>query len=359
MIYPYSKAYEPYVLYSELLINLEISVLVTPNGSGLVGRRISHDGKTWEILNNFTEALSKCDIVWFVNDEKFKLSEETIKRKVCEAVSRGKRIIFTRTDSLNREKISNIIPTQQKIELEKSQRMEDKLQAEYCYHIDTPILTVYGTEAGTDKLAVQMSLRREFIHRGYRVASISSRIDSELYGMYAMPEFMIGHGCSEAEKIRRYNHYAKQIEITEHPDIMIVGVPGGTLPYDRIDHNEYGIVAYEMSFAVPCDGAVMCMPYNPSFEGDFSDFAHDMELVFRYKTICCHVAAAMPDMKTTMENRKRHLVCLEGEIIDKKIEQYNRRNVFNILSKKGAERAVQLICDVLSEDDESSEEDRI
>lgn len=352
MIYPYSKAYEPYVLHQESLENMEISSLVSPKGSGLVGRRVCYEGKVREITSNYTEALTQCDIIWFVNDEKFKISEGAIKRKVIEAVRAGKKIIFTRTDTVNKENIANIIPPQQKIQLERSHRMEDKLKAEYCYHIDTPVLIVYGTEAGTDKLAVQLSLRREFIHRGYKVASISSRVDSELYGMYAMPEFMIVHGCSEAEKIKRFNHYVKQIELAEHPDIMIVGVPGGTLPFDRIDHNEYGILAYEISFAVPCDGAVMCMTCNLDLEGDFSDFAHDMELVFRYKTICSHVAAAVPDMKKMSENRKRHLVSLDREFIDEKIKQYDKQNIFNILNKDGAERAVDLICDALSDEDE-------
>lgn len=352
MIYPYSKAYEPYIQYQELLVNMEISSLVSPKGSGLVGRRVSYKRKVWEITANYTEALNQCDIVWFVNDEKFRLSEETIKQKVIEAVKAGKRIIFTRTETVSGNNVANIIPIQQKLPLEKSHMMEDKLQADYCYHIDTPVLTVYGTEAGTDKLGVQLSLREEFIHRGYKVASISTRVDSELYDMYAMPSFMIECGSSEAEKIRRYNHYVKQIELIERPDIIIIGVPGGTLPYDRIDHNEYGILAYEISFAVPSDGAVVCMPYNPGFVGDFSDFANDMELVFRYKTICCHVAAVIPDMKTMGENQKRHLVSLEREFVNTKIKQYDKENVFNILDKNGAECAVHLICDVLSEKDE-------
>lgn len=352
MIYPYSKAYEPYVLHPELLVNLEISALVTPNGSGLVGRKVCYEGKAWEICSNYTEALHQCDIVWFVNDEKFRLSEDTIKKKVIEAVKEGKKIIYTRTVTVSGDNFADIIPIQQKMQLEKSHMMEDILTGDYCYHIDTPVLVVYGTEAGTDKLAVQLSLREEFIHRGYKVASISSRVDSELYGMYAMPAFMIESGCSEAEKIRRYNHYVKQIELTEHPDIIIIiiGIPGGTLPYDRIDHNEYGILAYEISFAVPCDAAVMCMSYNPDFKGDFSTFADDMRQVFRYKTICCHVAAAIPDMKKMIDNRKRHLVSLEREFVDEKIKQYNKENVFNILNKNDTERAVELICDALSED---------
>lgn len=348
MIYPYSKAYEPYVLYQGALKDMEISSLVSPKGSGLVGRKVCYEGRTWEISSNYTEALNQCDIVWFVNDEKFRLSEEEIKKKVLEAVSVGKKIIFTRTVTADGNNLADMIPVQQKIKLEKSHMMEDKLSEHYCYHIDTPVLIVYGTEAGTDKLAVQLSLREEFIHKGYKVASISSRVDSELYDMYAMPKFMTGHECSEAEKIKRYNHYVKQIELTEEPDIILVGIPGGTLPYDRIDHNEYGILAYEISFAVPCDGAVMCMPYNPGFCGDFSDFADDMKLIFRYKTICCHVAAVIPDMKTMSENRKRHLVSLEREFIDVKIKQYNKENVFNLLNKNGAERAVELICDALS-----------
>lgn len=352
MIYPYSKAYEPYVLYQEALVNMVISSLVSPKGSGLVGRRVCCEGKAWEITSDYAKALNQCDIVWFVNDEKFKLSEEAIKKKVIEAVREGKKIIFTRMATAGGNDFADVIPIRQKLQLVKSHMMEDKLQADYCYHIDTPVLIVYGTETGTDKLAVQLSLREEFIHRGYKVASVSTRMDSELYGMYAMPAFMIECGYSEAEKIRKYNHYVKQIELKEQPDIIIVGIPGGTLPYDQIDHNEYGILAYEISFAVPCDAAVMCMAYNPNFEGDFSRFAHDMEQVFRYKTICCHVAAAVPDMKRMSDNQKRHLVSLEREFIDEKLKQYNKKNVFNILNKNGAECAVKLICDVLSEEDE-------
>lgn len=353
MIYPYSKAYEPYVLHQELLKNMEISLLVSPKGSGLVGRKVCCEGKAWEITSDYTEALKQCDIVWFVNDEKFRLSEEAIKKKVIEAVSEKKKIIFTRTVTAGGNNFADAIPIQQKIQLEKSHSMEDKLQADYCYHIDTPVLTVYGTETSTDKLAVQLSLREEFVHRGYKVASISTRVDSELYGMYDMPAFMIECGYSEAEKIRRYNHYVKKIELEEQPDIIIVGVPGGTLPYDQIDHNEYGILAYEISFAVPCDAAVMCMAYNPLFEGDFSRFAYDMKQVFRYKTICCHVAASVPDMKKMSDNRKRHLVSLDREFIDEKIKRYNKQNVFDILNKSGAKCAVKLICDALSEEDEA------
>ena len=64
MIYPYSKAYEPYIQYQELLVNMEISSLVSPKGSGLVGRRVSYKRKVWEITANYTEALNQCDIVW-------------------------------------------------------------------------------------------------------------------------------------------------------------------------------------------------------------------------------------------------------------------------------------------------------
>ena len=140
----------------------------------------------------------------------------------------------------------------------------------------------------TGKLGVQLALREELIEKGYKVSSISSRLDSELYGLHPIPSFMFDRMNSETEKIQKYNHYVKQIELIEHPDIIIIGIPGGILPYDEIDHNEYGILAYEISYAVPCDAAIMCLPYNSDFTGDFSDLGTAVEQIFRFQTIGCH-----------------------------------------------------------------------
>lgn len=349
MIYPYSKAYEPYVLYAGLLADREISSLVTPNGSGLVGKQICVGEKKLVISNDYETELNRCDAVWFVNDETFALSEEMVVGKLIEAVRRGKKIIFTRTSVADYNRIADLIPPAQNMSQQELYLTEDKFEADYCYHIDAPVLVVYGTERDTDKLAVQLALREELIRIGYRTTSISSRTDGVLYGMHPIPEYMLKATFSEGDKIRKYNHYVKQIELAENPDILIIGIPGGVLPYDRVDHNDYGILAYEISFAVPCDAAIVCMPYNSEFDGDFSSFANDMEQIFRYHTVGCHIAAAVPDMQAALDNRKRHLVRLDRNFVETKVKQYNSQNVFHIVSNNGVSDCVQHILNELSE----------
>lgn len=349
MIYPYSKAYEPYVLYEGLLqIEGEISSLVTPNGSGLVGKWVCYGEKELEISGDYEGQLEQCDAVWFVNDEKFVLSEAMIEEKLQEAVKRGKKILFTRTSVADQGRIEEMIPTEQNMSCLGKNIGKDSLDVDYCHPIDTPVLVVYGTERDTDKLAVQLALREELIRRGYRTASISSRMDGGLYGMYPMPAYMLKPMCSEGDKIRKYNHYVRQIELEEQPEILIVGIPGGVLPYDRVDHNDYGILAYEISFAVPCDAAIVCIPYQFSIDGDYSEFVREVDLVFRYHTIGCHIAASVPDTQTVYENRKRHLVCLNRKFVESKVKEYGKKDAFHIVSREGASDCVQLILNELS-----------
>ena len=348
MIYPYSKAYEPYVWYERLLGNREITALVTPNGSGLVGRKVCSGERELTVSGDYEEQLDQCDGVWFVNDEKFELSEEAVEEKIHRAMDLGKKILCTRTSLPDSGRIADSIPPALHLLPRETERETGRLEADYCYPVDTPVLVVYGTECGTDKLAVQLALREALIDIGYRVTSISSRMDGRLYGMHPFPEYMLGPGCSEGDKIRQYNHYVKRIELAERPEIMIVGVPGGVLPYDRVDHNEYGILAYEMSFAVPCDAAVMCMSYSDGFDGDYSAFAQDMERILRYHPVGCHIAAAVPDMQTVLDNRKRHLVSLDREFVEAKVKQYGKPDVFHVVNKQGARDCAQLIVDTLS-----------
>lgn len=348
MIYPYSKAYEPYVWYERLLGNREITALVTPNGSGLVGRKVCSGRKELTVSNDYEAQLEQCDGVWFVNDEKFELSEDAVEEKIRRAVDLEKKILCTRTSLPDPGRMADSIPSAQHLLPRETGPETGQLAADYCYPVDTPVLVVYGTERGTDKLAVQLALREALIDMGYRVTSISSRMDGRLYGMHPLPPYMFGPGCSEGDKIRQYNHYVKRIELMERPEIIIVGIPGGVLPYDRVDHNEYGILAYEMSFAVPCDAAVVCMPYSDGFNGDYSTFAQDMERIFRYHTVGCHIAAAVPDMQTVLDNRKRHLVSLEREFVEAKVKQYDRPDVFHIVNRQGARDCAQLIVDTLS-----------
>ncbi len=348
MIYPYSNAYEPYALHSKLMENIKVASLVASSGSGIVGKSIAIDDGKLVVSSDFDEELGKCDVIWFVEDEKYELSNDVVREHLISAVKSCKEIVFTRTKSKEGKQMEMLIPDKQNITPKKIAAVKDNLIYKQCYRIDIPVLIVYGTEKETGKLGVQLALREELIEKGYKVSSISSRLDSELYGLHPIPSFMFDRMNSETEKIQKYNHYVKQIELIEHPDIIIIGIPGGILPYDEIDHNEYGILAYEISYAVPCDAAIMCLPYNSDFTGDFSDLGTAVEQIFRFQTIGCHLASCVPDLQRSIENKERHLVSLDSDFIDLKISEYGSNNVFNFLKKTDVNKAAECIIDFLS-----------
>ncbi|MDO5540402.1 MAG: TIGR04066 family peptide maturation system protein [Eubacteriales bacterium] len=349
MIYPYCRAYEPYVLNSDLIGNNRITALVSPKGWGLEGGEIACGEKYLTVLSDFSRALEECTAVWFVDDEKDALPETLLKERLSEAIAKGKKIIFTRyNDAISFDKSVQMIPHGQNITPVR-QTLEVRSSGPYCIHrINTPVLAVYGLETGVDKLAVQIALRRQFMDMGYKVASVASRLDSDLLGMYSIPGFMFSNRYSESEKIIKYNHFIKAVECRERPDLIIVGIPGGVFPFNEIDDNNFGILAYEISFAVSCDAAVMCMAYNPQFSGEYDDIKSDVTHRLGFHTVCCHIAAAVPDTQDFFEKRKRHLVSIDRKYIDRKKDFYEPRNIYNMQDKDSAKKAAILIRDVLS-----------
>lgn len=347
MIYPYSRSYEPYVLYSGLLKLGEIRSLISPKGWGLCGDSVIYENKELVVTDDFSAQLGACTAVWFVDDEHNGLPKNLIVKKLQEAVKKGKNIIFTRyKNSVEYQEMVNMIPLEQNI-TPCNMELQLDYSDDYCYKIETPVITVFGTAEQTDKFLVQLALRDKFLQMGYNVSSVSSRLESKLYGVHPIPHFMFDKTFDECKKVIGYNHYVKKIELQENPDILIIGIPGGILPYDQINHNNYGITAYEISFAVPCDGGIMCMPYNPIFTGEFSRMEDDIRKRFSFSVISYHIAPMVIDAQNYVENKKHHFVSLKKGFIKEKIKSYGISNLFDMSNTDDVSCAIQLILDTL------------
>lgn len=349
LIYPYSKGYEPYVKNQDIMGKYLVEALVSPRGWGYEGDIIT-DGhrREYVVSAEFSEKLRDCTCVWFVADGRLEMPKELLNEKVLEAVKHGKKIIYTRYADKYYEEMRSLIPSKQYIELRIKHEETASLFSDRAYEIETPVITVVGMGQDTDKLAVQLTLRRKLMERGYKVRVISSRCDGDWDGVYEMPEFVFTNSCSESEKIIKLNHYVKQIEINDKPDVFIIGVPGAILPLDGIDHNEFGILAYEISFAVPCDTAVLCMAYNSQFEGNYKKLAADMENRFGFFVAGIHIAAIVADVQGFYEEIKLSNVSIDQKVVDKKVSEIHDDTIWNIRNEQGAEKAVSKIIDILS-----------
>ena len=350
MIYPYSKAYEPYVRNEEILGEYTISALVSPRGWGYEGDIVADgQGKEYMVSADFSEQLDDCTSVWFVEDGRLKMPQELLREKLLKAVNQGKKILYTRYDDENYEEMKKLIPAELYIEKKMELQAILNLLPDRTYDIDTPTVVVAGMGQDTDKLAVQLILKQKFQEKGYAATVISSRRDGDWDGVYSMPSFVFDHSVGESKKVIKLNHYVKQIESKDRPDLFIVGVPGAVLPFDNIDHNEFGVLAYEMSFAVPCDAAVLCMTYSSQFKGDYGKLAEDMESRFGFNIAGIHVASLVPDLQDFHDEIKLSYISIDKKVVDKKVSEINKDTVWNVLNAQGAECAVLRLIDILSE----------
>lgn len=349
MIYPYSKVCEPYVKNSKILGKYKITALVSPRGWGYEGDVIvGRDNTQYMVSSDFSKSLDTCSCVWFVSDDRVEMPRKLLKAKLLEAVNHKKRILYTRYGDNDYKEMKELIPAELYIEKNVIVNASVNLLPDRVYDIETPVAIVAGIGQDTDKLMVQLTLGQKFQEKGYTATIVSSRQDGDWEGVYSMPAFMFDKSVSETEKIIKLNHYVKQIEINDIPDVIIFGVPGAILPYDGIDHNEFGILAYEISFAVPCDAAILCIMYNSQFDGDYSKFAKDMENRFGYKVAGIHIAATVMDVQEYFEEQKMSLVSIDRSIIDKKISELKNESIWNLLNEEEAERAISVLIDILS-----------
>lgn len=349
MIYPYNSAYESFVTHMTLMNGYKIVELVSPRGWGLEGE-IIESGEEGLIVNcDFSAGLSKCTVVWFVEDEYLPLPEKLLWDKLTETIQSKKRIMYTRyKEDKQYNNAIQVIPKELNLSVSKDIPPTNIVKRDFCYPIETPIITVFGLEERTQKFEIQIRLREAFMLRGYKVSSITSKRDSEILNMHSIPDFMFGNRLTEVEKIESYNYYVKQVETLEKPEIIIIGIPGAVMPFDRINHHNYGIMAYEISHAVPSDIAIMCSPYYVNSNGDFSDLKIDLFSKFGFDTYYSHIADMTIETKTLLEDGEINFVTLDKAFIREKINAYQRDDVLDLTDIPNIEKVVNRIMDELT-----------
>lgn len=348
MIYPYGKMYEPYVRHQELISD-QICKLVSPRGWGLEGEKVSYSGGELAVKTDFIHNLSACTAVWFVEDTIHELPEKVLWEKLETAIENDKKILFTRRRKQEQyEKAYRMIPPDLDLSSKYKKKINEIEMPDRCITINTPVLVICGLDENTDKFEIQMAARKKFMEKGYLVSSITSRNDSEIYGMHSLPQFLFDSTLSETDKIIRYNHYVKSVELSEEPELIIIGIPGGLIPFDNVNHNNFGILAYEITNAVSSDIAIMCMLYDTDLDKNYSLLKHDMKYKFDLDIRYCHVAANVIDTQTLFDYGKRGFLSIDPQIVEKKIKALNKNNVMNMKDDKVMEAVVDHIINILS-----------
>lgn len=278
-IYPYNNDMYSILQYSSLLEGKQIVYVLSPHGYGLVGKKIQIDDREWVVQETIDSFQSQnLDRVWITSaaeqmadSELFTFIESIAKLHIPILVSAefGKE---------TRNKIVHINQTYNNlIEFIDESTEEDNLIGQNI-ELEVPIVVIFGVGEMTQKFDLQLYLRKYF-QTNVKVCQIGTRNDGRLFGMHTFPDFMIGTHYSEKEKVVKFKNWIKKLEITEKPDVIILGIPGGVLPLNEKHTFDYGILAYMLFSAIKPDYTIFSL-----YAGQYDDeFYLEMNKLCKYR----------------------------------------------------------------------------
>lgn len=136
------------------------------------------------------------------------------------------------------------------------------------YQYSKPILCVVGTSSRQGKFSLQLTLRQKFLECGYKVGQIGTEPSALLFGMdYVFPS---GYHSSipydSWDILVCVNNLINALCIEDN-DVIITGLQGTVLPYNKRNANFYPFLQQVYLQAVEPDGIVLCV--NPDDDIDY------------------------------------------------------------------------------------------
>lgn len=360
LIYPYDVETSPILRHAKLISDYSIVALVSPNGWGFNGRDASlADGGVKiniEVNSDFEGSLPLCDTVLFSESTLPLDFHKYILPKISLSAKQGKDIIYFRKDYGENEKVIKDICGENKVTLKSYCNYDDQFAQEHRVYdariqkINTPVIFVAGVYERTQKFEIQLSLRECFIKMGYKISQIGSRDNCELLGFYSFPKFMYSCSLSEREKICLFNHYIKNIELKEKPDIIIIGCPGGIMKVNDSFTGDFGIMACEISQAVTPDVGVLSTFYEDFMPIYFSKISTLVKYKLGFDINCYNLSNIKFDWEAANENKKESYLIVDSGFVDSKKTLFNQlqTQVFNILNSNDRDNMANHIINILS-----------
>ena len=361
IIYPFDIQSTPLLRNEKFLEQYNITALISPKGWGFDGKDGSCADKgeniNIDVSSNFEEALELADTVLFSESYLSLDFRKMVYPKIEKAVKSNKNIICTldiekeiccklENECRKRDKYFKNYKNDHDIQYKKY----EKIKKESIYEISTPVMFIVGMGERTQKFQLQLSVREYIVKMGYKVSQIGTRHYCEMFGFHSFPQFMFGNSMSEVEKIVAFNLYVKKLEIEEQPDLIIIGIPGGLLPFNNMFTNRFGALAYEISRSIRPDVAILSTFYEDYKPEYFERLSNLIKYRFGYEIDCYNLSNVKFDWDNSRNSEVATYSMLSCEFIDKKKKHFEKLNtlVFNAFNKSDLHNASNVIIDALA-----------
>lgn len=149
-----------------------------------------------------------------------------------------------------------------------------------------PVLGIVGTGGSQGKFTMQLGLRRELLHRGFRVSQLGTEPTALLFGMDCV--YPMGHESSVYLKgfdaIIALNNMLGYME-SQNPDIIIFGSQANTVPFHVGGPQDYPIVQHELILGCQSDAYILCVSNDATLPYIKRTISY-LEGVYNSKVIC-------------------------------------------------------------------------
>lgn len=338
LIYPYDDEVNSIIQHADMLDNIEIVSVVSPNGWGMVGETLKINGSEVVVKENFEQEIKKCNSVWFVDSKRNLIEKKFIFPKIDMAKQLHKKIRYFRNYN---DEILKILGTI------REDKWEDIIGEECIFNIETPVILICGICSGVNKFGVQLEIRRNLLNEHINFVQIGSRLGCEMFGMEAFPSFMFDSKYSEKKKILLFNHFIKKIETNKKPELIVIGVPGGIGAYSKNIVDNFGMTLQEVSQAVIPDCSILSMPYD---EYCFEDLEFLQEHILnKYNFFIDYFNLALKRMLLS-DSEILHApwyLSLDKNFIKNEIDKIHDKRLFCIDDKENAKILTQNIINQL------------
>lgn len=361
-IYPFNEQFNPILRHETLLNRYEIVHLISPAGWGLGGMDAGYAdggrclGKI--VTNNFDEALESCDTIVFIDSYHQLDFKQYIYPKIKQSVEASKNIIcILDLEPIVVEETGNLCKNNGVYfkyfgsKKDHNEVPNYNITRENIYKINTPVIFVLSISEKTHKFEIQLTLRESLIGMGYKVSQVGTRSYSNMLGFHSFPEFMYGTSVTDSMKIVMFNRFIKAIEDNEKPDVMIIGIPGGLLPFNDEFTNRFGILAFEISNAVTPDASVLCLPYNEYKQEDLEHLFISIRYKLGFDIDCYNLSNIQPDWMNIAKGVEVSFATISSDFVDEKRANLQKAGlpIYNVLNPEDAEKIVLKLVDKLAD----------
>ena len=210
------------------------------------------------------------------------------------------------------------------------------------YKIETPVIVVAGTHELTHKFKIQLEINKYMKMQGYKVSHICSKPYGYIFGFHSFPEYMFNKE-KEEDKIFYLNNYIRFIEKEEQPDVIILGIPGGVMPYNEQFPGYFGITFYEVMQAVKPDVLIMSCLYGKYTDQYFDDLTRAIHYKSGVDIDIFNISTFDVDLNESEQSKQLQYYKVSYRDVESNVSEYREHKIFNIMNgidgKKIAEMA--------------------